>query len=225
MTVIAAMAALWTAVAHAAQEMPWDAFPNPPASTVQVVVDEMIFNGSPMSVRVFNSKRTVDEIVSFYQRRWKRRNRPDPVVNEMGPWTVVGVREGGHYLTVQVKPDGQGSMGFLGVSLIADRKKKRVLGEGAPMLPGSKTHNDIIHKDPGKSARTVALSNDHSMTDNAVFYLGEYVRLGWTLFSRKDTPHPGMVLVFRKDRMEADVLLTQKFDKTFVFINTTSLEN
>lgn len=225
--IILAIAALCLCapLAHAAQEPPWEAFPPPPGATAQVVADEMVFNGIPMSVRAFESKRTVDEIVAFYQRRWKRRNRPDPVVNEMGPWTVVGVREGDYYLTVQAKEARNGSMGFMGVSRMFERRKKVVLGEGTPMPPGSVVVNDIIHNDPGKSARTVALSNDHSMTDNAVFYLGEYVRLGWTLFSRKDTPHPGTLLVFRKDRMEANVMITQKFDKTFVFINTTSLEN
>lgn len=225
LTIIAAMAALWLTPAHAAQEMPWDAFPDPPGSTVQVVASAMIFNGTPMSVRIFNSRRTVDEVAAFYQRRWKRRNRPDPVVDTLGPWTIVGVQEGEHYLTVQARPDDDGSMGFLGVSLIEDRKKKRVPGEGAFMLPGSKTHNDIVHLDPHKTARTVALSNDHSLADNAIYYLKAYDRTGWTLFSRKDTPHPGKVLVFRKGTMEANVLLTQKFDKTFVFINTTSLDN
>lgn len=224
---LAAVAALAMPAPSAADD--WPEFLHPPQSTVQVVSADMIFNGVPMRIETFKSQSPMNDVVDFYKRRWKRRNMPEPTVTPLGEWKVVGMIDGKFFKTAQVKKDGDGSMGHLGITLAlaAPAGRRAKPGEGVPMPEGSSVVNDIVSFDPPKRARTVILTNQMSLDENIVYYLKRFQTDGWSVLQRKKVkdPEQGAALVFRKGTEEASIAMLKKFDKTVVFLNTVNVTN
>jgi len=202
----------------------WPEFIYPAEATAQVVAQDMVFNGIPMRVLTFQSKLSSDQMVKFYQRRWKRHGAPEPALSKLGEWRIVGMMDGEYYKTAQVKAERDGSTGYLGISLGLKSigKTKPVLGAGAPVPFGSVVRNDIYSVDLPKKARTVILTNRQSVDFNLNYYLRHYQGDGWGALMKKRVREPehGAALVFRKGVEEASVAISEKNGQTVVFLNT-----
>jgi hypothetical protein len=206
-----------------AEELDCPAFAEPPAK-IEIVAPYMIYNGVPMSIKRFDSEKAPSEILAFYRRVWSGGPPASlPVENDVDPWKTIGAARGKCYFTVQVQAAGRsGSTGIL--SMTRAPEKPRVIGpdKTLPMMTGSTVVNDIEHRDEGKSARTLLLSNSFSPESNADFYRRMLGGQGWTAvtsYSLKTKKGPGITLVMKRGLAETSLVITGHGSQTTVLAN------
>jgi len=196
-------------------------FPTPKKVKLQIVAPQIDYNGLPMSIVRIESESPPQDLLAFYREAWAATKQVrGPAEYPLGPWQVIASMRENCFYTVQVKPFGKnGTEGFLGLTTLPTGKTVK---EEVPMLPGSKIIGDIVHNDPGKSARTVVLRNGFSPAANADFYRRNLGDLGWvvTNHSRMSKPDQGGdVMVLKNGLRELSVTLTREGSESNVLLN------
>lgn len=153
----------------------WPEVKLPDGMRAAEVSSHMIYNGTDMRGQVFTSSQSAADVVKFYRELWGRQS----VLDQIPGWQVVGHREGDYYITVQVKPDGSGSRGDIGIVRIPAENTKVELGQGVPHPSNTTIFNDIIYPDDNTPARTLAMINNLSVQQNASYYREHLAATGW----------------------------------------------
>jgi len=218
-------ALLAAAPARAANEarMDCDAFPLPDAKLTWIAPD-ISFNGMPMQIRQFDSKESAQAILGFYRRQWRgTREKPGNIEYPLDDWQVIATLKGSCFYTVQVKAAGRdGSTGLLGVSRVPDESQLREAGRDFPMMSGSQVMNDIDHRDGGKRARTIVLTNTFSPDANADFYRRVLGSDGWRVIVSHALPVGTgnvYVLTLRRGVNETSMTISRNGEFTSVLAN------
>jgi hypothetical protein len=197
-------------------------FPEPKAK-VQWVAPYMIFNGVPMSVKRFDSEQKPADILAFYRAVWAGSGSAAPVENTVGDWQTIGVVRGKCFFSVQVQAAGNtGSTGLLSATQTSDTTRVISADQVLPMMTGSSIINDIEHRDDGKSARTILLSNTFSPESNADFYRQNLTDQGWKIVSSYQITTgkgPGITIVMKKQLAETNIVITRQGKNTMVMAN------
>jgi hypothetical protein len=196
-------------------------FPAPKKAKLQVVADQMDFNGIPMSVRRIESEAPPEDILAFYRKLWAATEKiRGPEEYPLGPWQVIASLRDNCFYTVQVKPFGKnGTEGFLGLTAPPSGKTVK---EELPKLPGSTVLNDISHNDAGKTARTVVLTNGFSPAANADFYRRNLGDQGWRVTNHYRLEQPnqnGDVMVLKNGLRELSITMTRQGRESNVLLN------
>lgn len=147
----------------------------PDGMSTAAISSHLIYNGIDMRSQVFTSAQSAAEVVTFYRHLWGRQS----VVNQLSPWQVVGHRDGDFFLTVQVRADGSGSRGDIGIVRLRADDHRAVLGQGVPQPSNTRVINDIAYPDDATPARTLALVNTLSVQQNASYYRDHLAASGW----------------------------------------------
>lgn len=153
-------------------------FPAPPKAVVASAGRDMVIHGRSTSVRMFSSADSVEEIFDFYKDIWDKpvsRNAPAYAQeDEMAlPWRVLTRVEDGYVMTVQARPEGGGSSGYLAISRL-NRNGEPIESPAPAVMHGSEVLSNISHKDPGKDATTVVARNENSVQSNVAFYRSQF---------------------------------------------------
>lgn len=199
-------------------------FVEPSKAKVQWVAPYMIFNGVPMSVKRFDSEQSPSEILAFYRRTWApSAGRQAPVEGSVPPWQTIGTVQGKCTFTVQVQSANlSGSTGLLSITQ-ADGKPRVIAADKIlPMMTGSEIINDIEHRDPGKTARTLLLTNTFSPETNADFYRRMLTDRGWQIISShqmQTSQGPGITIVVKKQLAETNIVITGKGGNSTILAN------
>jgi len=206
-------------------------FPPPPKAVVEWVGKDMDVNGIKSAVRSFHTRKSIEKVVEFYRREWKR-----PVAKDMpgfmetidaAPWYIISRVEDGYLLTVQVqvkKNDDSGSWGYLSMSPLPGKNNSNSeLGKGTPKMSGSHVLSEIQSNDPGKKARTMIISNNHSVSSNVTFYRNHYQGKGWTVESDRDLGQGKVhTLVFKTRRNRITMMFMKDKSATRIVINSVT---
>lgn len=207
-------------------------FPPPPKASVEWVGKDLVVNGIKSAIRAFHSKESIEDVVRFYRREWRRpvaKDLPGYQENiDAAPWYIISRIEDGYLLTVQVRVqenDQSASWGYLATSpLPGTRDKPQQFGAGIPKIPGSYVINEMKSRDPGKEASTVVISNTHSVMSNADYYRQHYQGQGWTTETdRKLGTDEAHSLVFKTRRDRVTVMVMK--DKNFTRVVVNSVKN
>lgn len=191
----------------------WPQVEPPPQAQVSWVAENMRYNGVPMRIQQFESTSSAEAVLEFYRARWLPAGAQDPT-QPLGPYRVLARPEGGYLLSVQVRPNGAGSTGYLTVTHIAARRAAP-LGEGFPHPPGSRVINDIQSEDGGRRGRTLLLHNGHSLRTNTAFYGDRLPAQGWGLIAQRGEGG-GEVLLFRRGEARLNLVITPSAEGTAV---------
>lgn len=148
--------------------------------SAQWVAEKMSYNGLPMSVQTFATSRSVQEVLSFYDHRWKSLLGGQISRSRSGEFETVGVQQGDYFLSVQARPAQKGSEGTLVVSATPQsRKYSRDERTRFPLVPGSDLVSKIESMDAGIRAETLVIVNDRSAKSNDVWLSAALNRKGW----------------------------------------------
>lgn len=204
-------------------------FPPPPKAKVEWVGQDIEVNGIRTAIRAFHTDDSIEDVVKFYRREWKRppeRDKPGFMETiDAYPWYIISRVEDGYLLTVQVQVkenDPSGAWGYLSISPLPDPKAKLPeLAENIPKMPGSHVVNETKSKDSGKNANTVLITNDHSLPSNVTFYRNFYQGKGWT----KETDqalgnNEAHSLVFKTRQNRVTMMFLKDSDNTRIVINS-----
>ena len=204
-------------------------FPPPPGASVEWVGKNIEVNGIKSAIRAFHSRKSIEDVVQFYRREWKRpaeKDKPGFMESiDAAPWFIISRIEDGYLLTVQVRVnenDPSGSWGYLSTSPLPSASKKTPeLGSSIPKIPGSYVINEMKSSDPGKNATTMIISNTHSVMNNASFYRQHYQGKGWTTETDRrlgtDESHS---LVFKNRRNSVTIMVLKDKNYTRVVVNS-----
>ena len=214
------------AVTASAEDPQLDCAPFPmPQFKLTWVAPDMVYNGLPMQVRRFDSPENLQAVLGYYRREWKATpQRPGAIEYEVGEWKVIAVMRERCFYTVQVQGAGGGSSGLLGVSQLQNPAQAREAGKGFPMMSGSNVVNDINHRDPGKAARTILLTNGFSPSSNADFYRRTMPGDGWRVLADHALPMRGgngeaYAMTLRRGLNEATMTIARQGDGSSVLVN------
>jgi hypothetical protein len=218
-SIVLAASVLFAASQAGAKEIDCPAFPQPDAK-VEWVAPYMVYNGVPMSVKRFDSSRSVAEILAFYRQAWAGVGPAAPVENDVAQWKTISAKRGKCFFTVQVQAAGTtGSTGLLSATQQTDMPSITSSDNKLPMMTGSAVINDIEHGDTGKNARTVLLSNTFSPTSNADFYRQTMADQGWKMISSYQmttAKGPGITIVMKRGMAEANIVITRNGSRSMV---------
>jgi hypothetical protein len=195
----------------------WPDLELPEGTRAAEVASHMIYNGTDMRGQVFTSSRSAADVVSFYRRLWGKRS----VFDQLPGWQVIGHREGDFYFTVQVRPDGAGSRGDIGIIRIPSRTAKVELGAGVPHPSNTIVFNDILYPDDRTPARTLAMLNKLSIQQNANYYREHLAAEGWKSADTHDcaSSASACVMSFEQGDRKMMVALTAKASRSEIVIN------
>ncbi len=203
-------------------------FPPPPDSAVEWVAQDIEMNGNRTAIRAFHSKDSIEKVVEFYRKEWRRppeKDKPGFMETiDAAPWYIITRIEDGYLLTVQVqvqKNDKNASWGYLSVSPLPKNpdKKPAELGSSTPKMPGSHVLNEMKSNDPGKKANTLIIANEHSLGSNAAFYRNHYQGKGWTTETDLNSQDV-QTLVFKTKRERVTIMLLKDGSETRVVVNS-----
>ena len=202
----------------------------PVAPGLQIVdlAEELSWNGIPMQVRRFTTRKGVDEVLGWYRRQWEDRRGAEPVPRwvetPLDPWRLLTHREGNVVQTVQIRPAAEGAEGWLGEINLEDLRKVRAdrLARDFPRMRGSELLNDVRSEDIGQKGAVIALRNGFSVAANADFYRDHYLGRGWHADADTRVGN-GHLLVFRSGPREVSITIARGSDgRTQVVANPVS---
>lgn len=204
-------------------------FPPPPKAAVEWVSQNIQVNGIRQSIRAFHTEESIEDVVRFYRKEWKKpieKDKPGYMESiDAYPWYVISRIEEGYLMTVQVQVnqnDETSSWGYLSMSVLPkSTDKSPEFAKTIPKIPGSIVMNELKSNDPGKKATTVIITNTHSVRNNADFYRGHFLNKGWTMETDKGLGNQeAHSLVFKTKSNRVTIMLLADKDYTRVVVNS-----
>jgi hypothetical protein len=207
---------LWSAVLPASAAT-WPDLKLPEGTRAAEVATHMIYNGTDMRGQVFTSTRSPADILKFYRDLWGKQS----VLNQIPGWQVIGHREGDFYITVQVRQQGGGSRGDIGIVRVPAQRSKVELGSGVPHPSNTTVFNDILYPDDATPARTLAMVNKLSVQQNANYYREHLAATGWKPADTHDCIYgaSSCVMNYEQGDRKMMVALTAKGASSEIVIN------
>jgi len=209
-TLVLALLLLLAAPARA-----WTTVEAPPLATLEWVAQDMVYNGVPTCIQMFRSKAAPQEVLAYYRQRWTDGGKQSYVENQLGPWKTISRAVGDIFVTVQVRPAGRGSEGYLSQRPVKTPPRP-ILGQGFPLPPGSEVVNDILSRDGDRQGRTLLAFNQMSVDANAAYFRGTLGKDGWTVASEGRARNGGRQMVLQKGNQELSLALTSTGGRTAV---------
>lgn len=169
-----------------------------PGMHLEWIAEQIVMNGLPMSIRGFTSDKTPDEVLQFYERKWKARGLAQTAKSDYGDAKTVGMEYRSHYYSVQVEERSFGSEGVLTVSqafseLNPDKETR------FPLAPGSEVVSKVESRDLAARAETLVVTNRSSVASNASYFKTALSRDGWVQQSfAAEAPAGERVLNFQR---------------------------
>jgi len=171
-TVLAALLALASAGAHADG---WPDVPMPDGAQGEWVARDMVNNGLPMRASRYQVPMTPAQLVEYLRRAWNGM----VVVDEIGEQTIVGHAQDDHYVTVDIRREGTGSVAQVGIVRMSAQRPSTAPGKDFPRPSGSRVVNDIEYIDePG---RTLSVEAPLSPYQSDTYYRQRLPGDGWKL--------------------------------------------
>lgn len=174
-TDVAIAACLSTMLALPAVAADWPDVPAPEHSQSEWVSRHMVYNGVHMRSSRFTTARSPEQVEAFYREQWGA----DLVRNRLGRKTILGHREGRHFITVDLEGAGGGTEGTVGIVDMQAPPPRHPLGHGLPRPANSEVINDIRYLDTDSPARTLLLHNTLSPRLNHDYYFRRLSGDGW----------------------------------------------
>ena len=198
-------------------------FPVPKYFEISDVSPDTTTYGMNFNIRKFETREQASTVVDFYQQKWGEQ----AVVTEYGQWIMVGKNTGKQFYNVQVQTGVSGSWGYLSISDLPERIEKEdyeLPGQRRfPHMSGSRILNDKQHKDIGKSARTILLVNNFSVSANGQYYLNYYQGKKWSLLAdNKNSKMHTRVMTFQKGSKVVTLTIAKVEKHTNVVANIES---
>lgn len=168
-------------------EFQWPTFHYAPGMEIIWTADRMVYNGMPMKVENFKCECSVEEILAYYRGRWEK-ERKKVVENDLGVYLQIGFADRKFFYAIVVRPDSldfEHAVGRITISEMPNARMKRyVMGNGVPKPADSHIINDVQDAMPGKRSRTILMSNDGTVQENADYYRNYYRSKGWKSYLR-----------------------------------------
>jgi hypothetical protein len=114
-TLLACIAIAVASVAHGGPQPDWPRVALPPGASSHEIGDEVSLYGMPLRIAVFTSPEKPSALV-----QWFGKSLGEPfTLDTLNGKTILGRRQAGHYITLQLEAAGSGARGLIAVSDLA----------------------------------------------------------------------------------------------------------
>jgi len=195
----------------------WPKVPTPPSTDATPIAKQILYQGIPMQIKSFTSKVSMERVLEFYRQKWEK----EFVENKYQAWHQISHKDDEYFITIQVQASGEESaFGRISIMQLQEKDAQPVaLGKGIPTLPESIVMNDISSDDKQTKSRNVIAHNKRSIKSNAEYYQNQYTANGWGSVMNKNIKSNSQVLMFKKGRKEAVVVLQKIGGTSYIQIN------
>lgn len=214
------LATLLAFVSLGASAASWPEVAMPDGTVVASTAPRMIFNGSDMRSEIFRSDMKPEALLDWFKKAWK----DDWVRDSVNGWEVIGHKEGDFYVTVQVRPDGEGTRGDVGIVRIPPPgTRAKPIGEGFAKPSSTTVINDISYPDDPHGVRTLALVNRLSVAQNISWYREHMAAMGWRPAQANacNAPAGGCMLAYEKGASTMMITVTPANELSNIVANIT----
>ncbi|MEC4728091.1 hypothetical protein HWQ46_21375 [Shewanella sp. D64] len=168
--------ALFSAQAYASD---WPEIEFPESAKVEVVADNMRYQGYPMKTWVVTDKQNQMMMANFFKQQWQdnserfdaRMFNGDYVINSMQP---------PYLLTARISQNFDGVVTYVGITKeISETELAKVNQHQFPKPHGATVISDIQSQDLFKHGRTLVLSSPQSLSASYHYYRRHFQQRGW----------------------------------------------
>ncbi|KJV37304.1 hypothetical protein [Luteibacter yeojuensis] len=171
-----AAAAVLAVMAGGVRASGWPDVAMPAGAQLAETAPRMVFNGTEMHTEVFRTDMKPDALTAWLKQSW----HDDWVRDKVNGWDVLGHKDGDYYITVQVRPEGDGSRGDVGITRIPPKGTRPApIGVGFARPAETTVINDISYPDDPHNVRTLALANKLTVNQNSSWYRDHMAAEGW----------------------------------------------
>lgn len=207
-----ALAALPAGAAGAA----WQDIPD--SIVLQRMGDQMVVNGTPMSVRAFNTDMPAAQVVELVQSAWERnKDRTSVTRTSMPPWTILNQTVGKEHRSFQIRASAQG--GFEGFVALTSPALART-PQPVIRLPAGMTALQIVDSvDNGRSSQQIIAVSTRTIEATSAALEENLKAAGWQRHVLKKDART-VVFAANRNGQEFDAILTAEKRGSMVLMNT-----
>ena len=195
----------------------WPEMPFPADVKVNLVSENMVFNGVPMRTWVMRGQTSLESTTKFYRDSWK--NIEDSLYDEknIDGWTYINSKQEGFLLTAKIGHNLGQTQAYLGISNFEDRIIGFKPGQNFLLPRGSIVINDIRESDIGKKQRYLLFSTQQSVSSTYEFYVRQLANKGWTASAMMIDPKKrDAVIALTKNGDEMNFSISKQGNRTQV---------
>lgn len=200
----------------------WPEVEFPKNATVEIVADNMNFNGMPMRTWAVTDKQTSPILAAaFYRQQWKD-NSFKFDEQKLGNDFIINSLQPPYLLTARIKPQLKGVLVYVGIS-----KNEAVTADANslafPTLASSTVLSDIRNQDLFKRGRTLLLSSNSEIGSAYRYYYNYFVGQGWSVSGDLLDVNAGKgVLMFTSGSSTVDITFSRKSGQLSIVANLVS---
>lgn len=202
-------ASAWASAASGWQDMP-------DALALEAVGDSLRMNGTPMTIRAFQSMQSAEALLREVQANWERNPRHAPVLRtQMQLWTVLNQTVGAQHRSFQVRTNGTQVDGFVALTSPAET---RTPVPALRLPPQVETLQIIDSSDQGRASQQIVAVSRRSADATALSFDQALKADGW----QRDRPTKhgnGLRLSANRGSDQFDAILTAQATGSLVMIN------
>jgi hypothetical protein len=164
MALVLACLSIASTAAHGAHPADWPRIALPPAPSSHEPGDEISMVGMPLRLTVFTSREPPAALA-----KWFSASLGQPLTRDrVGGKTILGRRQGGHYITLQLESAGGGTRGLITVSDVASFLHERTRNQEddarwqARLPAGTRVLSRMHSRDGARQSDYVVATNRHS---------------------------------------------------------------
>jgi hypothetical protein len=179
-------------------------------------------NGVSMDIKQLQSKHSSDELITYYKNMWEADGGGEGVgytVQDAGDFKIISKIEGNHNIVVQLRDDSRGhAEGYLSAIDISTLDGANS-NDDFPSLANTTLISKTITDDPGKSAVTRVMMNNHSVESNVNFYKSKLESDGWK-HAYSHSENKSFVGFYNRDNKSMEIAVSKQPGKeTVIFVN------
>lgn len=189
----------------------------PDALQLESVGDTVRMNGTPMTIRAFQSRQPVEALLLAVQANWERDPRHAPVVRTAMPnWIVLNQSVGPQHRSFQVRQNGAQAEGFVALTSPADTRPPVLALRMPPLVEALQVVDSI---DQGRASQQIVAVSRRPADVTAVAFDQALKAEGW---QRDVLKKQGGALRVSANRgsQQFDALLSTQKGGALVMINT-----
>lgn len=176
-------------------------------------------NNRPMLVKGFSSSSSLEKVITYYQRRWKKRFDESTYAK----WRQISTMKNNCLMTVQLAVMDDGSQGRLVISKPPTVSLAESDGRGLLVPHGGHVVSDLRTDDGIKKGRVTILASDQAPAELRRFYKAQMESKGWSL-SHQFKEQDSHVLVFRDGKKTNNVLIMSAGPISQILINEEEIQ-
>lgn len=191
--------------------------PLPPGATLAIVGENLLQNGSRVSIATFRSENSAEQVLEFYREHWPDTDdAPGYVEHNIEPWQIISRVSNNINLVLQLQRDDRGGSSGLLSALDLEKSGERL--DPIALPAGTEVLSSTGSEDQGRQADTWFLRSRARVGEVAGFYADYFAGQGWTVVSEHVDGHSAVVLM-SSHRGSLEVTATRDSDGTFVVVN------